>query len=79
MDKMVEALEKKRGDTPVVEFAEGLGVHFTTYYKWLKGERLIGPRIFKKILMRYPDLTLVFLRQIGSDRPASPTPSPSGE
>lgn len=79
MDKLVEALEKKRGDTPVKAFAAGLGMHFSTYYRLLKGERGIGADLLERILRRYPDLTLVFLRQIEPSITTAPSPEESTE
>ena len=66
MDELVAALEKRRGDIPVVEFARGLGIHFSSYYRLLKGERGLGVNLQRRILRRYPELTLVFLSQVSS-------------
>jgi len=63
VNKLLEALEQKRGDTSIVEFAEGLGMHFSSYYRLLRGERGIGADLERRIMRRYPELTLVFLQQ----------------
>lgn len=61
LDTLIEQLEKKRGDTSVMEFAKHLGIHGNTYYRIVKGQRGVGPGTLEKILARYPDLGLLFL------------------
>ena len=64
MEKLLEALEEKRGELPVVEFAPGLGVSPATYYRWLKGERSINIEALKNIIRTYPDLALVVMVEL---------------
>lgn len=82
MDQLLEALEKKRGKIPVAMFADDLGIHYSTYYRLLKGERGLGADLQKRIIRRYPDLALVFLQRFSSPDDSdssgrdSPTESP---
>lgn len=66
VDQLVEALERKRGSIPVALFAKDLGIHFSTYYRLLKGERGLGADLQERIIRRYPDLALVFLQRFSS-------------
>jgi len=82
MDKLIEALEKKRGDTPIALFAKRLGVHYSTYYRLLKGERGVGADLQRRILTHYPELALVFLSTISpivedKSTPGEPQPPPA--
>jgi DNA-binding IclR family transcriptional regulator len=53
---LIEALEQKRGDMSIPVFAEKLGIHHTTYYRILMGEREIGLHVQKQILAQFPEL-----------------------
>jgi DNA-binding IclR family transcriptional regulator len=72
---LIEALEQKRGDMSIPVFAEKLGIHHTTYYRILMGEREIGLHVQKQILAQFPELAHVVLAEMQLAREA-PTSAP---
>ena len=76
MDAFLEALERKRGKMSVAVFADELGIHYSTYYRLLRGERGLGADVQRRIIRRYPELALVFLSGIS---PFGDEVDPTGE
>lgn len=65
-EKLVTAIERRRGDTSIVEFAESIGMNPSHYYRILKGERGIGRRSLERIIARYPELGPFFLVSVST-------------
>lgn len=69
MEKIIKALwaKKEEEKKSIVEMAGDIGIHFSTLYRILNGERTMGMDTFQKILRAYPDLnpmmTALFLSE----------------
>ncbi len=75
MDKLIEALEAKRGNRSKTAFAAELGMEYTTYWRIIRGDRGVGPDTLARILTVYPDLVRVFLPK---ESPVGISESPVG-
>lgn len=58
---ILSALERERDGEPVAAFARRLGVHRSTYHRWLTGERGIGAQSQRRIFAVFPGLAVRYL------------------
>lgn len=70
MDKLVEALEKRRAaaGVPAVEFARRLGVSEATYSRVRRGSLPAGRRFIRGAIRAFPELAVVLAIE-ASERP----------
>lgn len=58
MEKIITALlaKKEQEGKSVAEMADDIGIHFSTLYRILNGQRTMGMDTFQKVLKAYPDV-----------------------
>lgn len=58
MEKIIAALlaKKEQDGKSVAQMADDIGIHFSTLYRILNGQRTMGMDTLQKILRAYPDV-----------------------